>query len=256
LLAAVPSAASAAGKNCSDFPNRAAAQDWLNAYAGDPDGLDGDHDGLACETLPCPCAGSAPAPVTPQPPSSSPPAPVAPVAPAAAAPAASAPAANVIRAEARVTSVIDGDTLKVRFANGVRTTVRLIGIDTPETKKPGTPVQCGGLAATARMKKLALRNGRGRTVTVKTDPTQNVTDRFGRLLAYVSAGGDDFGRIMVASGWATTYVYGGVDFQRVAGYRTAQRAAKAADKGVHRTCGGDVHRTAAAAAAAGTLLRA
>ena len=62
LIAVLPSAASAAGKNCSDFANQAAAQAWLTAYAGDPDGLDGDADGRACETLPCPCAAAGGAP--------------------------------------------------------------------------------------------------------------------------------------------------------------------------------------------------
>ncbi len=154
-----------------------------------------------------------------------------------------APAGKVLNVEARVTSVIDGDTLKVKLADGTKTTVRLIGIDTPETKKPGTPVQCGGRDATARMKRLALRNGRGRTVTITTDPTQGLTDRYGRLLSYVGAGGTDFGRAMVASGWATTYVYGGVDFQRVRAYRSAQRSARSARKGVYRKCAGSFRRT-------------
>jgi len=237
VAAAIASPASAAGKNCADFPNRAAAQDWLNAYAGDPDGLDGDQDGLACESLPCPCAGSStPAPATPSAPATPPPAP-APAAP---------PAARTLDAQARVTSVIDGDTLKVRLANGVTTRVRLIGIDTPETKKPGTRVQCGGRDATARMKKLALRNGRGRSVRLRTDPTQDLTDRYGRLLAYVSAGGDDFGRVMVGSGWATTYVYRDTDFERVSTYRKAERTARAARKGVHRLCASNFHRASAA----------
>lgn len=232
--------APAAGKNCADFPNRAAAQDWLNAYAGDPDGLDGDHDGLACEALPCPCPGSEPAPaqVAPQPPP-----------PPTQTPPAATP--KVLSVRARVTSVIDGDTLKVRFADGLKTTVRLIGIDTPETKKPGTPVQCGGRAATARMKKLALRNGRGRSVTVTTDPSQDLTDRYGRLLSYVSASGNDFGRIMVESGWATTYVYANRGFQRVRTYRRAESAARSARKGVYGRCASDFHRSAVAAGAAG-----
>jgi endonuclease YncB( thermonuclease family) len=241
LAAAVASPpASAADRDCADFPNRAAAQDWLNAYPADPDGLDGDHDGLACESLPCPCASGAPAATTP------------PAAPPPPPPSAAPQPARVLEAQARVTSVIDGDTLKVRFANGVATRVRLIGIDTPETKKPGTPVECGGRAATARMKKLALRSGRGRSVTVRSDPTQALTDEFGRLLAYVSAGGDDFGRVMVASGWARTHVYGDTDFQRVRSYRKAARAARAARRGVHGRCASDFHRAAARALAGRT----
>jgi len=150
---------------------------------------------------------------------------------------------KVLGVKARITSVIDGDTVKVRFAGGTKATVRLIGIDTPETKRPGTPVQCGGRAATARMKRLALRNGLGRSVTIRTDPTQDLTDRYGRLLAYVSASGADFGRTMISSGWAKTYVYD-VSFQRVSTYRSAERSARSARRGVFATCAGNFHRTA------------
>ncbi|HEV7806874.1 MAG TPA: thermonuclease family protein [Solirubrobacteraceae bacterium] len=142
---------------------------------------------------------------------------------------------------ARVIRVIDGDTLKVRLAGGTAATVRLIGIDTPETSKPGTPIECGGLDATARMKKLALRRGIGLSVSLRTDPTQDGSDRFGRLLAYVTRAGVDFGRTMVLSGWATSYVYE-TSFQRVVAYGHAQSAAKAAPRGVWRSCGGDFHR--------------
>ena len=137
--------------------------------------------------------------------------------------------------------VIDGDTLKVRTAAGRIATVRLIGIDTPETRKPGTPVECGGPQATARMKQLALRSGVGRTVVLTSDRTQDRTDRYGRLLAYVDAAGVDFGRAMIASGWATTYVYE-QPFARVAAYRRAQASATAGKRGVQRMCGGDYHR--------------
>jgi micrococcal nuclease len=236
LMTALPSPAPAAGKNCADFASQAAAEAWLHAYAGDPDGLDGDDDGVACEALPCPCAGAGtPTGTPPGAPSAPPPAPVT--------PPAGPPPATALSVPARVTSVIDGDTLKVRFANGVRTTVRLIGIDTPETKRPGTPVQCGGRAATARMKRLALRHGTGRAVTITTDPTQDMTDRYGRLLAYVGAAGTDLGRAMVSSGWAKTYVYR-VDFRRVGAYRSAQRSARSAGRGVFGACAGDVHRSA------------
>jgi endonuclease YncB( thermonuclease family) len=215
-------AAPAADLDCSDFASQAAAQQHLQAIPGDPDRLDGNADGRACESLPCPCDGASAA--TPAP---------APV------PQAAVPVAPKLRA--RVVRVIDGDTLKVRLATGATATVRLIGIDTPETRKPGTPVQCGGLDATARMKKLALRDGAGRSVTLRTDPTQDVLDRYDRLLAYVSAGGVDFGRTMVASGWAKVYVYE-QDFLRVAGYRRAQASGKAAGRGVWRKCGGAFHR--------------
>src|SRR2546423_11499296 len=52
------------------------------------------------------------------------------------------------RIDARVTRVVDGDTVKVR-AGGRSDTVRYIGVDTPESKRPGTPVQCFALAASS-----------------------------------------------------------------------------------------------------------
>jgi len=232
-LFALPSLAGAnhgADLDCSDFASQAAAQAHHDAHPGDPDGLDGDNDGRACVSLPCPC-GATSAPAPPAAPSVPPPAP--PTAPEGVAAQA---------ASARVVRVIDGDTLKVRLTGGRIATVRLIGIDTPETRKPGTPVECGGPQATARMKKLALRSGVGRAVRLTSDPTQDRVDRYGRMLAYVNAGGVDFGRTMVASGWAKTYVYGR-EFLRVAEYRRAQASAAAAKRGVQRACGGDFHRT-------------
>src|SRR2546422_10644880 len=45
---------------------------------------------------------------------------------------------------ATLTHVVDGDTIDVELPDGSDDTVRYIGIDTPETVKPGTPVQCEG----------------------------------------------------------------------------------------------------------------
>jgi endonuclease YncB( thermonuclease family) len=229
---ASPAAATQAGDlDCPDFATQAAAQSHLLAHPGDPDGLDGDHDGVACQALPCPCSAATGAVVPP---------PAAATVPPSPAPASGAAA---VSAKARVVRVIDGDTLKVRLATGQAVTVRLIGIDTPETVKPGTAVECGGRSATARMKRLALRNGVGRSVTLTTDPTQDAVDRFGRVLAYVKGGGADLGRSMVSSGWAKTYVYEH-DFARVGTYRKAQASARKArpGRGVWRTCGGNFHR--------------
>ncbi len=80
---------------------------------------------------------------------------------------------------ARVTHVVDGDTIDVRLADGDEETVRYIGIDTPETVKPGTPVQCGGPRAHEVNDRLVY----GRTVTLRFDAERR--DVYGRLLAYV-----------------------------------------------------------------------
>src|SRR5215217_8784600 len=80
---------------------------------------------------------------------------------------------------ARVTHVVDGDTIDVELPDGAEETVRYIGIDTPETVKPDTPVQCGGPKAHAANERLVG----GRTVTLRFDRERR--DVYDRLLAYV-----------------------------------------------------------------------
>jgi micrococcal nuclease len=79
---------------------------------------------------------------------------------------------------ARVTHVVDGDTIDVELADGSDETVRYIGIDTPETVKPGTPVECGGPRAHDVNERLVD----GRVVTLRFDAERR--DVYGRLLAY------------------------------------------------------------------------
>ncbi len=80
--------------------------------------------------------------------------------------------------EGRVVKVVDGDTVHVDLG-GRDEKVRYIGMDTPETHKPGTPVQCYGRAASAYNARLVA----GRRVRLRTDA--EARDRYGRLLAYV-----------------------------------------------------------------------
>jgi micrococcal nuclease len=77
-----------------------------------------------------------------------------------------------------VTRVIDGDTVEVRIG-GRSDDVRYIGVDTPETVKPGTPVQCFGPQASAYNHRLV----EGRPVRLDFDRERR--DVYGRLLAYV-----------------------------------------------------------------------
>jgi micrococcal nuclease len=75
--------------------------------------------------------------------------------------------------------VVDGDTIEVELAGGSQEDVRYIGIDTPESVKPDTPVQCAA-------KKASMVNERlvgGRRVTLRFDVERR--DDYGRLLAYV-----------------------------------------------------------------------
>ena len=57
-LASLPMQAAGADKDCADFPSQRAAQIFFLKHGGprhDPDRLDGDNDGVACEDNPCPC---------------------------------------------------------------------------------------------------------------------------------------------------------------------------------------------------------
>jgi len=76
--------------------------------------------------------------------------------------------------------VIDGDTLTVRLAGGRRERVRLLGIDTPESVKRDTPVECYAKESAARLRALLPARTPVRLVG---DVEQR--DRYGRLLAYV-----------------------------------------------------------------------
>jgi micrococcal nuclease len=98
--------------------------------------------------------------------------------------------ANVVRA-------VDGDTLEVTIGGG-REDVRLIGVDTPETVKPGTPVQCFGPRASA----FTHRVTDGRTVRLELGVERR--DIYGRLLAYVHVGPRFINAILVRRGLART----------------------------------------------------
>ena len=140
---------------------------------------------------------------------------------------------------ARVVRVVDGDTIKVSVDGGRERSVRLLGIDTPETHKPGTPIECGGPQASAHMEALAPP---GTRVTLEPDPTQDRQDRYGRMLAYVRL---PDGRLaeeaQLAAGWATVYVFAGRPVARDPAFRLAQAGARAARRGVWGGCGGRFH---------------
>ncbi len=85
----------------------------------------------------------------------------------------------------RVIEVVDGDTIKVSDGKAQKT-VRLIGIDTPETKDPRKPVQYYGVEASNFTKDL-LEN---RHVNLQKDISN--TDRYARLLRYVYLGDGTF----------------------------------------------------------------
>jgi micrococcal nuclease len=100
-------------------------------------------------------------------------------------------------AVAVVTRVVDGDTVEARIGGEVED-VRYIGVDTPETVKPGEPVQCFGPRASAFNHHLV----EGRRVRLVFGAERR--DTYGRLLAYVYLGRRFVNASLVRRGLART----------------------------------------------------
>ena len=136
---------------------------------------------------------------------------------------------------ATVTRVVDGDTIDIRIA-GREERVRLIGIDTPETRKPNSPIECYGPEASAFTAALLPV---GTQVRIERDTVGR--DDYGRLLGYVHLV-DATGRPttfvnleIVRTGHATPLSIGPND--TFAGdFAAAARAAEAADLGLWSAC--------------------
>jgi micrococcal nuclease len=111
-------------------------------------------------------------------------------------------------ANAIVERVADGDTIDARFVvegHAVDERVRFIGVDTPETKKPGSPIECFGPEASARTAEL-LPPGTPIMVHRDTEPR----DDYGRLLGYVYRASDGLfvNELLLAEGFASKLAIG------------------------------------------------
>lgn len=103
----------------------------------------------------------------------------------------------------KVAYVVDGDTIDVMI-NEKKERLRLIGINTPETKDPGKPVECFGKEASDKATQLLY----GQMVRLEADPTQGERDKYGRLLRYVHRlDGLNFNKWMIEQGYAYEYTY-------------------------------------------------
>ena len=146
---------------------------------------------------------------------------------------------------AEVTRVVDGDTIEVRILErndgpgagqakiGGVFSVRLVGIDTPESVKPGTPVQCFAKEASGAAQAML----EGAEVTLVKDVEE--TDRYDRLLRYVYLGEEMVNARLVLNGYAKVYTYPpNVRHSKL--FVMLQREARATDAGLWgpNTCNG------------------
>jgi micrococcal nuclease len=131
-------------------------------------------------------------------------------------------------ADAYVTRVVDGDTVEVRL-DGREEDVRYIGVDTPETVKPGEPVQCFGPQASSFNHRLVERRRIRLVFGVER------RDRYGRLLAYVYLGDRFVNAELVRRGLARTLTIPPND--RFAGrFKRLEVAAARAGRGLWGDC--------------------
>lgn len=136
-----------------------------------------------------------------------------------------------------VERVVDGDTVKLEGVG----TVRLIGIDTPETVHPSKPVQCFGKEASAFLKRLLA----GQRVRLEYDP-EGRRDRYGRTLGYLFLPDGTFvNAAMIRRGYA--FAYTRYPFKYLEQFRRLEREAREAERGLWApdTCDGE-HRPAEA----------
>lgn len=128
---------------------------------------------------------------------------------------------------AKVRSVTDGDTIRVDFEDGpANQPVRYIGMDAPETVKPGTPVQPLGPEASRENARLVA----GKRVCLEKDVSER--DRYDRLLRYAwLPDGTMVNEALVLSGLATVDTFP-PDVKYVDRFIAAQSAAREAARGM------------------------
>ncbi|WP_203363829.1 thermonuclease family protein [Bacillus sp. REN10] len=100
----------------------------------------------------------------------------------------------------KVTEVVDGDTIRVNY-KGKKETVRLILVDTPETKDPKRCVQLYGPEASKFTKDSLLNKN------IKLELGVQTRDKYGRILAYVYLNDKMFNQTLLEKGLARLAVY-------------------------------------------------
>ncbi|KGX91624.1 thermonuclease [Pontibacillus halophilus JSM 076056 = DSM 19796] len=132
---------------------------------------------------------------------------------------------QIDRVEATVTRVVDGDTVKVEV-DGREETVRLLLVDTPETKHPSKPVQPYGPEASKYMKDRLT----DKQVELEFGTTKY--DKYDRLLAYIYVQGDRINESLIEQGLArVAYVYPPND-RYIEDFRNAEAEAKEEEIGI------------------------
>ena len=129
---------------------------------------------------------------------------------------------------AEVTRVVDGDTVEADI-DGREEDVRYIGVDTPESVKPDSPVECYGPEAADFNRRLV----EGKTVRMELGAEQR--DQYGRVLAYVRLGDTFVNAELLRRGYATTLTIPPND-QYAGQFDRLEREAAAEGRGLWGEC--------------------
>lgn len=140
-----------------------------------------------------------------------------------------------------VTRVVDGDTLEARFPNGDVDTLRLLGVDTPETTYYRvSPDEFDGIPDSVAGNDHLYNWGQkaseftadeldGETVRIQVDSRADRRGSYGRLLVYVYADGENFNRRLITEGYARMY---DSSFSRRSDFRDAEATARRNEVGL------------------------
>lgn len=138
--------------------------------------------------------------------------------------------ALAISGQFKVNRVIDGNTIVLEGGDRVR----LIGVDTPETKHPDKPIECYGEQA-AEFTKTTLEN---KVVIIKFDPRDthiNHKDKYGKMLGYIYLlDGTFFNAELIKQGYARAYTR--YDFQYIQEFIQYEQSAKSNHLGLWSEC--------------------
>lgn len=128
----------------------------------------------------------------------------------------------------RVVKVVDGDTIKVSIDNKTET-IRLIGVDTPETVDPRRAVGCFGREASDFTKK-TLSN---QNIKLESDVLSGDRDKYQRLLRYVFLeDGQNFNQVLIENGYGHEYTYNSTPYKYQSIFKQAQIDARDNSRGL------------------------
>lgn len=139
-----------------------------------------------------------------------------------------------------ISKIVDGDTMEVEFQDGSTTTIRLLGVDTPEVHVENDPAEFEGIPETEsghdwlrdwghKASEYARAELRGETVTIRVDPEADRRGSYDRLLVYVEYDSGVFNENLLKQGYARLYEN---DFQERETYTELEADAQAEGVGL------------------------